>query len=346
MAAKPVSQEELERLLADLNGQYRSAEELMLNPRNKEILQSQVKEIDAMFVEYSKAYEIHVAELPVNEEAQRVAKESFQRESYGYEEFKAHVKEWLSRQESTQIVENPPSKPQSIASIKSSNKSRPRSARTGSSYKSTSSSYKRTEAIAVRELAKLKMKQLSELEQAERNTQEIKSASEREIRRLQAIHKYQAACVEAEVWERSSNRNERVQFQEMDSGPPIAQLVECEAAQAEVNTHQVGQTNCIVPPREPQVRLSLDPVQEVVAEVMNPVNQEFRTRQGGTRQANLASPVKVPNMPSQDVGSILATMTSTMRDMHKRCHAYVTVNISIITEIRVFISAAEKDNIS
>ncbi|XP_077975086.1 uncharacterized protein LOC144430833 [Styela clava] len=108
MAAKPVSQEELERLLADLNGQYRSAEELMLNPRNKEILHSQVKEIDAMFVEYSKAYEIHVAELPVDEEAQRVAKESFQRESYGYEEFKAHVEEWLSRQESTQIVENPP----------------------------------------------------------------------------------------------------------------------------------------------------------------------------------------------------------------------------------------------
>nr|XP_039258799.1 uncharacterized protein LOC120335369 [Styela clava] len=40
MAAKSVSQEELESLLADLNGQYRSAEELMLNPRNKEILQS------------------------------------------------------------------------------------------------------------------------------------------------------------------------------------------------------------------------------------------------------------------------------------------------------------------
>nr|XP_039258906.1 uncharacterized protein LOC120335470 [Styela clava] len=322
MAAKPVSQEEPESLLADLNGQYRSAEELMLNPRNKEFLQSQVKEIDAMFVKYSEAYEIHVAELPVDEEAQRVAKESFQRESYGYEEFKAHVEEWLSRQESTQIVENPPSKPQSIASRKSSNMSRPRSARTASSYKSTSSSYKRTEAIAVRELAKLKMKQLSELEQAERNTEEmnrqaeeLKSASEREIRRVQAIHEYQAACVEAEVWEIGSNRNERVQFQEMDSGPPIAQLVECEAARAEVNTPQVGQTNCIVPPREPQVRLSLDPVQEVVAEVMNPVNQEFRTRQGGTRQANLVSPVEVPNMPSQDVGSILATMTSTMRDM-------------------------------
>nr|XP_039261912.1 stress response protein NST1-like [Styela clava] len=169
MDAESVSKSNLEELRARLKELYQDAERLMSDYKNRDLLKSKSANIDKRFTEYSNAHEIHVSTLRSEEDRRNVSK-FFQCELREFQEFNVHVRDWFKKSDvdgHKSSTHNP--KARSIISGKSSRRL----------CASSSSSTKRTEAIAIRELAHASIWQQVEKDAAKKREIDVKMAAEK-----------------------------------------------------------------------------------------------------------------------------------------------------------------------
>ncbi|XP_077973158.1 uncharacterized protein LOC120337563 [Styela clava] len=167
--AESVSKSNLEELRARLKELYQDAESLMSDYKNRDLLKSKIADIDKRFTEYSNAHEIHVSTLR-SEEDRRNVSEFFQCELREFQEFNVHVRDWFKKSDVDGHKSSTHSpKARSIISGKSSSRS----------CASSSSSTKRTEAIAIRKLAHVSIWQQVEKDAAKKREHDAKMAADK-----------------------------------------------------------------------------------------------------------------------------------------------------------------------
>lgn len=154
MASGGISQdsirEKLHALVKALRALYHSTEELMVDRGNRTDVHLKVTQIETMFEEYSNVKRLYADTL--NEQDAMKLETEYEKEVKGFQEMRLHIEDWLGNSE---IVEK-------TVLIGSKPKKSYRSAQSTVTSFRTTSSTKRIRAIALRELAKLQITQVTE----------------------------------------------------------------------------------------------------------------------------------------------------------------------------------------
>lgn len=185
---QPTTKDELDEVLACLGEQYRFIEEKMLNPVEK-TLQMCRKELEHTFGKYVTVQRMYTMGIQDDIEKTTYSKD-YERELRYYQEFQYKLQECCQRC----------SKPALAPSLITRSSSH---SGTSNSFKSIGTdSSRRIKAIALREKARLKLKQQIERESLEDERIQV----ERKLSRQKNAHQYELACAEVDAWEIGEER--------------------------------------------------------------------------------------------------------------------------------------------